>query len=1692
MLATSGNTLGTLTINKKALTYSVADAASTYGTTATLGAASLTGVVQGDTIGGNVAISQAGTPVSLAFNTSAGVYQESVSGLTGAAASNYVLATSGNNVGALTINQKALTWSVADAASTYGTTATPGAASLTGVVQGDTIGGNVAVSQAGTPVSLAFNSAAGVYQETVSGLTGAAASNYVLATSGNTTGALTINQKALNWAVADAASTYGTQATTGAAALTGVVQGDTIGGNVAVSQAGTRVSLAFNTAAGAYQESVSGLTGTAASNYVLATSGNTLGTLTINKKALTYSVADAASTYGTTAIPGAASLTGVVQGDTIGGNVAISQAGTLLSLAFNTAAGVYQENVSGLTGAAASNYVLATNGNTVGTLTINQKVLIWAVADAASTYGTTPTPGAATLTGVVQGDTIGGNVAISQAGTPVSLAFNTAAGAYQESVSGLTGTAASNYVLTTSGNTIGALTINPKVLTWSVANAASTYGTQATPGAVSLPGVVQGDTVGGNVAILQAGKPVSLTFNTAAGAYQESVSGLIGTAASNYVLATSGNTVGALTINKKALTYSVADAASTYGTTATPGAASLTGVVQGDTISGNVAVSQAGTPVSLAFNSAAGVYQESVSGLTGAAASNYVLATSGNTIGALTINQKALTWSVADASSIYGTTAIPGAAALTGVVQGDTIGGNVTVSQAGTPVSLAFNTAAGAYQESVSGITGAAASNYVLATTGNTVGALTINQKVLTWSVANATSTYGTQATPGAVPLPGVVQGDTIGGNVAVSQAGTPVSLRFNTAAGTYQESVSGLTGAAASNYVLATSGNTAGTLTINQKALTWAVADASSIYGTTATPGAASLNGVIEGDIIGGNVAVSQAGTPVSLTFNTAAGAYQESVSGLTGTAASNYVLATSGNTIGALTINKKALTYTVADAASTYGTTATPGAASLNGVVQGDTIGSKVAVTQAGTPVSLVFNTAAGTYQESVSGLSGTAASNYVLATTGNTIGALTINPKPLTYAVADSSATFGTLPVLGAATLSGGLPGDTVTATAAAFSGSSAVTLTTSTGVGSYQEKAVSLAGAAASNYVLASTGNSPGLLTIAPRPSPIVTPPVSISPPVVPSARSTAPDVTSPSSTAPVAPATTSAPAAPTSDSPSVSASPAAAAAPASTPATSVDTPASAPAAPAATAAPAASTDTPAAAPASSAAAAPASPAAADSGAASSPASAATSTAAADGGAPGSTPAAGAAESGSATQTASGGTDAQPTVVASLTTGGTDSGSSASASSSSAAAPSTPATAGSSATPAALSSPTAVNAAVASGVATRSEAQSRSDATANRVLATGGSPVRAAAASKQALVQLGQATSRTGPATPSQRLGDSLASGRPITGSAALGAALARGISPAAALARSAARDAMTASMLSAANVPQSAANRAAAALGEGRIGNQPGAAAMIAALASGRDPAAAMAAALAAAAMRESMRRESAVTLTENARGAANLAAGDTGQLSPTALAALARRRSPDDAAAAAARAEHEKQEALKRSQTPATDAHGAALAQGTVPAGMSLIIRDGVPTLIPDKTAAQLAAASVAVPEGDPLATLAAGKLPPGVEATPELSMAVVKRLRHGETLADALTHSLAAVANLKEDKSGPDSLERGLATGRLDREHLASLAGGVDLNVFMKNFGNALQRGATPSSVLPTATQNARAPHPDDEIARQ
>ena len=176
--------------------------------------------------------------------------------------------------------------------------------------------------------------------------------------------------------------------------------------------------------------------------------------------------------------------------------------------------------------------------------------------------------------------------------------------------------------------------------------------------------------------------------------------------------------------------------------------------------------------------------------------------------------------------------------------------------------------------------------------------------------------------------------------------------------------------------------------------------------------------------------------------------------------------------------------LTWSVADASSTYGTLPTLGSASLIGILPTDSglVLPTIELLRNGVPVAPSSTLGVGTYTEEVVAITGSAAGNYTLATSGDTVGTLTVNPKALTWSVANTTSVFGTLPVFGNAALSGRVGSDDVSGVVEAFDNTMLVNLSSITPIGNYSERVTALTGTAANDYVISSTGNAEGILSI----------------------------------------------------------------------------------------------------------------------------------------------------------------------------------------------------------------------------------------------------------------------------------------------------------------------------------------------------------------------------------------------------------------------------------------------------------------------------------------------------------------------------------------------------------------------------------------------------------------------------------
>lgn len=1009
------NKVLTIVVDSKTKTYGDANPALTY----TIDSA---GLQNGDTLGAAVSGTASVTTTATA-SSSVGSY--TLTGAVGTLTSS--LGYSFKFVdGTLTVTAKTLTASYASTISkTYDglTTATlaSNAFSLSGIVGGDAVSivsttGNYNNQNVGTGKTVS-----------VSGLTltGAAAGNYVLASSSLSSAAGTITAKALTASLVSSVSKEydGTDAATlasGNYALSGVVVGET------VTVSATAATYNNKNAASGKTVTATGLTlgGAGASNYSLAQTTVSAANGTISQKTVGVSLIAADKVYdGTTTVTNSniISLTPstIIAGDTVG----VSGVGTYADK--NVGTSKSYTIVSTLNGADAANYTLGSSASLVRTNgTITAKTVTAALTGTVSKVYNADTVASLsganyTLSGVIANETVSLN-------NPSSGTYDTknAGTGKTVSVTGLSisGGGAGNYVLASTSVSGAVGTITAKSLTVTLANTAiaKTYdGTaDATVAAAnfSLTGLVGGD------AITVANTTGSYNDANAGTSKTVTVTGitLTGTGAANYALQSPTASAAVGTINKATVTASLTGIVSkvfdgTTSATLSSSNYSLAGVIGSDVVGLN-------NPASGSYDSASasvgGAVDKTVTviglALNGAGAGNYQLAST--TVQGLVGRIDPLVVSLSilltgSTSKVYDgntdATLVGGNFAISGLVSGQT-----AVALLNTPTTGTYDTKNAGTGKTVTAtvtgvsLTGADAGNYQLSSAATATGAIgTITPLTITATFNGAISkTYdGTTAaslTNSNVTLTGALLGETVAlanasGTYDTKDAGSGKTVSFGGLA---------LSGATAVNYVLSSNSLSGANGTVTQKPLTVSLTGSvSKTYDqstdATLAAGNYTVSGVVGGDAVTLN-------NPASGTYDTknAGTAKTVSVTGLSisGLDANNYSLSSTtaqgavgtvlAKTISASLTGTVSKTYDGTDAA-----TLTSGNYSLAGVINGDT------VTVSGTGT---FDTKhAGSIKTvTASGLTlaGADASNYLLAATSDAQSIGTITARDITVAL------------------------------------------------------------------------------------------------------------------------------------------------------------------------------------------------------------------------------------------------------------------------------------------------------------------------------------------------------------------------------------------------------------------------------------------------------------------------------------------------------------------------------------------------------------------------------------------------------------------------------------------------------------------------------------------------------------------
>ncbi|MCJ9669944.1 MULTISPECIES: MBG domain-containing protein [unclassified Neorhizobium] len=547
------------------------------------------------------------------------------------------------------------------------------------------------------------------------------------------------------------------------------------------------------------------------------------------------------------------------------------------------------------------------------------------IGSATRVYGdANSTISGAALTGVGTG-----NVSLSW-GSAVGAATN--AGTYNYSDANIVSVTGSRTAYIDTSN---ALTIAARPITATATSGQSfSYGDTPTLAySVTSGSLVNSDTLSGALA--------GITSSSDVGTYALTQGTL--SASSNYALTYVGANA---TVTQRALTVTADALSKTYGDANPALTYTISGLVNGDMLSGSLLTS-------------AGQYSDVGNYAVGlgtlAASSNYAITY--NTAN-LTINQRTLAVTADGLAKTYGDANPALTYTVSGLVNNDTLSGSLS-----TPAGRYSD--AGTYGITIGTL---ANSNYSISYTG---ADLTINQRALTVTADALSKTYGDINPALTYTTSGLVNGDTLSGSLS-----TPAG-RYSDA-GTYGITIGTL---ANSNYSISYTG---ADLTINQRALTVTADALSKTYGDINPALTYTTSGLVNGDTLSGSLS-----TPAGQYSD--AGTYGITIGTLVN---SNYSISYTGAN---LTINRRALTVTADALTKTYGDINPTLTYTATGLVNGDTLSGSLS-TSAGRYSDV------GNYGVTIGTL---ANSNYAISYTGAN---LTIGQRAITVQADAASKTYG----------------------------------------------------------------------------------------------------------------------------------------------------------------------------------------------------------------------------------------------------------------------------------------------------------------------------------------------------------------------------------------------------------------------------------------------------------------------------------------------------------------------------------------------------------------------------------------------------------------------------------------------------------------------------------------------------------
>ena len=762
-----------------------------------------------------------------------------------------------------------------------------------------------------------------------------------------------------------------------------------------------------NAPVGNHAITAGGAAGTGLTNYTI---GYSNGVLTVNAASLLITAGSTNKIYGATLNPAAFTVTGLLNGNTVT-NVTLASSGSVS----NAPVGSYDIVASGALGAGLTNYSL---GYSNGTLTVSAAGLVITAGNTNKVYGATLNATGFAVAGLLNGDSVT-NVTLSSAGS----GSNAPVGGYAINASGALGLGLTNYSI---GYSNGTMTVGTASLLITAGNTNKIYGTTLNPTQFTATGLLNDDSVT-NVTLTSSGS----VSNAAVGSYAINPGGALGVGLTNYSI---GYSNGTLSVNAAGLLVTAGNTNKTYGATLNPTQYTVTGLLNGDTVT-NVTLTSSGS----VSNAAMGSYPINASAALGVGLANYSL---GYSNGTLTVSAAGLVITAGNTNKVYGATLNATGFAVAGLLNGDSVT-NVTLSSAGS----GSNAPVGGYAINASAAQGAGLTNYTI---GYSNGALVVNAAGLLIAAHDTNKVYGATLNPAGCTISGLLNADAVT-NVTLVSAGS-IS---NAPVGSYAIIASAAQGVGLTNYTI---GYSNGTLAVGMASLLLTPANMLKFYGTTQNPTVYSVAGLLNGDTVT-NVVLSCAGAET----NAPVGSYSITASSAQGVGLTNYAITYN---VGMMTVDWAYLTVTPSGTNKAYGTGLTPTGYTVSGLLNNDSV-TNVTLASAGAPTSAPV----GSYPITIGTVVGLGLSNYVVL---QATGVLAVTSANLTVLAANTNKVYGTTLNPAEFAVAGLMNGDSVTNVTLSSAGS-----VSNAAVGGY---AISVSGALGLGLTNYSIGYSNGTLTV----------------------------------------------------------------------------------------------------------------------------------------------------------------------------------------------------------------------------------------------------------------------------------------------------------------------------------------------------------------------------------------------------------------------------------------------------------------------------------------------------------------------------------------------------------------------------------------------------------------------------------